>query len=670
MTALLSNLVDFIGAHPVVAVVVVFLVSAGEAVFVVGLFVPSTVVLVGAGTLIGMGQLSFWPSFIAASLGATVGDGLSFWIGHIHKDRLKRIWPFARYRALIDHGERFFLRHGGKSIFIGRFLPGVKSVVPVIAGMMGMSVARFATINGVSALAWSAAHIVPSIALGRGISVFGSGNPRLVALVLIVLMLGLAAWYLLKLSIVWLGPRVSRLHRVSVESLESTQSSPLHLARRVLINDGGIVVAMAWSVAALLAAFGFGALLLNLLFEPELIAADHAISNFLQSLRNGPGDAAMVAITMVGDSVVLTALAVALVAMLAAYRQWRVGAVVFIAVLSATVFVPLIKSALHRARPADLYAGAEAFSFPSGHATLSMTIFGLIAVILADGRSARARLAIYASAVGLAGAIAISRVYLRAHWPSDVAAGLLFGAAIVSVIGFLLHRYAPRIPTMKFAIGLGLVFLLAYPIDLARSYASWSIAYAPKEQSKFVSSADWLQSDWRSLPAQRIQLDGETGEHFIVQTDIPPAQLLAILEAAGWRAFPLPTLVEEIAVLVPSRTPFSDQLPLPSLHDGRAAIVVLARQSPTDIHKRLVLRFWTSGTVAGSSPTSPAPILLGSITAEVEDPFLFGLTGIEPSDLTIGERTTLGHQLEATLGAQSAVSVSRLGQEPFLASLR
>ena len=147
MTAVFSGLVDFIGGHPLLAILVVFLVAAGEAIFLVGLFMPSTLVLVGVGTLIGMRQLPFWPILIASSLGATAGNSLSYWIGHIYTDRLRTVWPFSRYRALVDYGEQFFLRHGGKSIFVSRFLPGVKAVVPIIAGMLGMGVVRFTVIN-------------------------------------------------------------------------------------------------------------------------------------------------------------------------------------------------------------------------------------------------------------------------------------------------------------------------------------------------------------------------------------------------------------------------------------------------------------------------------------------------------------------------------------------
>ncbi len=667
MTAFFASLVDFIGSHPLLAIAIVFLISAGEAIFVVGLLVPSTVILVGAGTLIGMGQLSFWPIFIASSLGAMVGDGLSFWIGHVYKERLKQIWPFSRYRPLIEHGERFFLHHGGKSIFIARFLPGVKSVVPVIAGMMGMGLGRFVAINVVSAFAWTGAHLLPAMGLGRGVAVFGTGNPRLVVLVVVVLILGAATWYGLRLSIVWLGPGVGRLHRASVERLATSRAPALRLVHRLLTNEGRIIAAVAWSAVGLLAVFGFGVIVLNLLFEPQLAAGDQAISNFVQSLRNAPADAVLVAVTMMGDSLTLTALAVTLVVTFAVYRHWRAGVAVLLAMVAAAAFVPMIKSILQRPRPTALYSGAEAFSFPSGHATLSMTVFGIIAVILADGRSARVKFAIYLSAASLVGAIALSRVYLGAHWPSDVVAGLLFGLAMVSVVAFLLHHIASPLPIHKMAVALAVVFAATYGFDLVRNYGSWAVAYAYDAQPKLTTEQAWLQSGWQALPQRRIQLDGETGEPFVVQTDLPVPQVMAAMEAAGWQRFPSPNLFDAAAFLIPSHTAFASQPPIPSLHDGREAVITLARPSSTDAGRRYALRFWTSGTDIGEQP-SGIPILLGSVTVEVEEPWIFGLTSIDPGVMDAAEQSRINGEIEAAL--RSAATIARAGQAPFLAFRR
>ena len=143
----------------------IFLVAIGEAVFILGLLVPSTPVLLLVGGIIATGKLPFWPIYLAAVIGAVIGDAISYTLGHVLKDRIKAMWPFRNHLELIGKGEEFFARHGGKSVFIGRFIPGVKAVVPGVAGMMGMPYRYFTLINVTSAFAWAAAHILPGMLL-------------------------------------------------------------------------------------------------------------------------------------------------------------------------------------------------------------------------------------------------------------------------------------------------------------------------------------------------------------------------------------------------------------------------------------------------------------------------------------------------------------------------
>lgn len=141
------------------------LVALGEAVLVVGLFVPSTPVLLLAGGLVADGRLPFLPVYAAAVSGAVIGDAVSYWLGFALKDRIMELWPLRRYPQHVARGEAFFERHGGKSVFIGRFVPGIKTLIPGIAGLAGMDWRRFTIVNVVSALAWAAAHIVPGMLL-------------------------------------------------------------------------------------------------------------------------------------------------------------------------------------------------------------------------------------------------------------------------------------------------------------------------------------------------------------------------------------------------------------------------------------------------------------------------------------------------------------------------
>lgn len=165
ISAYLETFLDAISGNFWLTFIFIFCVAIGEAVFVLGLFVPSTPVLLLVGGIIAEGRLPFWEVYFAAVIGAIIGDALSYGIGHLLKDRIRTVWPFKYHTDLIEKGEAFFAKHGGKSVFIGRFIPGVKAVIPGVAGIMGMDYRFFSIINVSSAFVWAAAHILPGMLL-------------------------------------------------------------------------------------------------------------------------------------------------------------------------------------------------------------------------------------------------------------------------------------------------------------------------------------------------------------------------------------------------------------------------------------------------------------------------------------------------------------------------
>lgn len=175
----------------------IFLVCIGEAVFIVGLLVPSLPILLLTGGIIAQGHLPFWPIFFAASAGAIIGDAISYFVGWWLKDRIRTVWPFKNYLGLIAQGEVFFARHGGKAIFIGRFITGLKAVVPGIAGMLGMNWGYFTLINTISAFVWAASHILPGMFLTQWLQSIGLSLELVIlfgAIILGVLFLLLHYW--------------------------------------------------------------------------------------------------------------------------------------------------------------------------------------------------------------------------------------------------------------------------------------------------------------------------------------------------------------------------------------------------------------------------------------------------------------------------------------------
>ena len=197
ISAWLEMILQGISSNFWLSLLFIFLVCIGEAVFIVGLLVPSLPILLLTGGLIAQGSLPFWPIYFAAVAGAIIGDAISYTVGWALKDRIRTVWPFKNHLTLITKGEEFFARHGGKAIFIGRFITGVKAVIPGVAGMMGMSYRHFSVINVVSAFVWAAVHILPGMLLTGWLKSIGLSLELVIivgAIVLTVLFLLVHFW--------------------------------------------------------------------------------------------------------------------------------------------------------------------------------------------------------------------------------------------------------------------------------------------------------------------------------------------------------------------------------------------------------------------------------------------------------------------------------------------
>lgn len=185
-----------------------------------------------------------------------------------------------------------------------------------------------------------------------------------------------------------------------------------------------------------------------LVMNGRIAAFDHAVLGWLAGVRSAPMDAFFGAITWLGSFYVLgplvTVAAVGLALRGRALAAWLLG----LGFGGAALATWLAKLALARPRPA-LYDGALAAppypAFPSGHAAQAFAVaFGLCWLA---ARAGRWRLAA-ALACGVAALVALSRLYLQVHWPSDVLGGvlmaLLWAAAAAALTAPRLHRHHGR----------------------------------------------------------------------------------------------------------------------------------------------------------------------------------------------------------------------------------
>ncbi len=174
MLALFHNaivgLIDFVRAHAEWAVPISFGLSFLKALALVDLIVPSITVMLAIGALIGAGGIPFIPVWLAVSVGAALGDWVSYSIGYRVKSRVWQVWPMNRYPQLAPRAERFFRRWGVMSVLLCRFFGPLRATIPLLCGIFEMPWLTFQLANWLSAPIWAAALLAPSSFFGNWLS--------------------------------------------------------------------------------------------------------------------------------------------------------------------------------------------------------------------------------------------------------------------------------------------------------------------------------------------------------------------------------------------------------------------------------------------------------------------------------------------------------------------
>jgi undecaprenyl-diphosphatase len=192
-----------------------------------------------------------------------------------------------------------------------------------------------------------------------------------------------------------------------------------------LIVTGGAAVVIALSVLVVTGVSRpFDRALIELIRAPDLIGP-------LSPLR---------VVTEAGSTWAVAVVALLIIPIAILIGPWMHGVIGAVVVGLASIANALVKEFIARERP-DLLEPIiveRGFSFPSGHAVLGMTAWGVLAVLVARSRLPRSvRVVVIAALVALVLLIGMSRVYLGVHYPTDVLAGWTAGAVIVFVFARL-----------------------------------------------------------------------------------------------------------------------------------------------------------------------------------------------------------------------------------------
>ncbi len=618
METYLAPFLEWLQLHPHWAGIAVFAISCMESLLVIGLFVPGTVVMFGFGALIATGAMDLGATLLWAVLGAIAGDGVSFLIGRHFHQRLRVVWPFYKHPKLMARGVDFFHHHGGKSIIFARFIGPVRPILPAVAGMLNMSPTRFFLVNSLSALLWAPAYLLPGLVFGASMGLAAEVAGRLALLLaLLIAVLWFGVWLVRRLFR-FLQPHASQLlthtlnwsrHHPALHPLVAALLDPAHPEARGMTILTGLLLAGSW---------GFMLTLQQVLSQSWLANLDRLVFYRLQELRSPWADQVMVAITQLGDALVLTVLVLGLALWLAVRGYWKACLHWLAAVSIATLLTHAIKLTAGMSRPMELYNGAQAFSFPSSHTSTSIVAYGFLAILVARELSAQRRWIPYVLATLLCVPIAFSRLYLGAHWLSDVLGGVTLGLFWVALMGIAYRTHpGPAIPVRRLSLLAGILLILASGWNLQQHLTDQLQRYLPQRHQQHWSLSQWQTGAWQQVPAHRMDLEGDHQHPLDLQWVGDLDAIAYWLDQQGWETPPSLSL----ATLLPEFTtdPALRSLPvLPQVHDGRHDVLRRVRYS-ADPDRLLVLRLWLADIHIGSDQQQ---LWIGNVTLLQRDSVL------------------------------------------------
>jgi undecaprenyl-diphosphatase len=409
----------------------------------VGLVVPGETVMLLGGAVAGQGAIDIYLLIAIAWFSAWLGDTTSFFIGR----RLGREFVITHGPKVGISHERFervedyFSRHGGKTIFIGRFISLVRAFAPFIAGSSGMRYRNFVPYSILGTGLWASAHILVGYFFSRSIETAAkyAGKGAFLLATLIVVVVGAV--------ILFRHFRVAGNRRAAVRWMEGHAIARwlVVLGRRYQpqlrflwdrVTPGGSFGLEFTSLMAALAVslFVLVAYIVVVGREPGPTPGDVTAMEVAEHLHAAWLTGFTKVFTFLGSGVFTWGLTVVCAALLIARRRWVELWVLLAGMTIVSIGIHELKAAVDRPRPPEPLHHYSGSSFPSGHAAHSVLYLWLAVTIVLRLRPGMARgAAVVTGGIVLTILVGLSRVYLNVHYLSDVSGGWALGVASFSL---------------------------------------------------------------------------------------------------------------------------------------------------------------------------------------------------------------------------------------------
>lgn len=496
---------------------VAFFVALVETAFVVGLLIPGSTLLLFLGAASASGYFDFTTLLGFAVAGAIIGDNLNYWLGKRYGQRWIRNGVGFLKQEHFNNANRFFDRHGARSIFLGRFVPTIKELVPFVAGMVNMRRHTFMFWNTLGAVGWGLQWLGAGYLFARSISLaqlwLSRAGLLLASILVISLLLLWFKRFIFRHGQQWLHFAISVWR--SIRTAVATNPEVIRLvdryprlvaflaARLDRQRFSGLPLTLS-ALAFLYVLALFSGIVEDLLSRDPIVAVDHSLAQVIATLRTTEVVQVFIWITELGMWQVLAPFALVTATVLWLTRRPWLMVGLLTSVSGSIAFTTLGKLAFHRPRPIEAVLVEHSYSFPSGHATIAVAFYGFLGYLLIrDSATWQRRVNWFFATLVLVLLIGLSRLILGVHYLSDVWGGYLVGALWL-IIGISLNEWLTGLEKIP-------VDRAARPVSRQASYGlivvavSVYVGFAALHQPRFATPAPVAIQQMTGNPIQFLK---------------------------------------------------------------------------------------------------------------------------------------------------------------------